>query len=173
MNEAIKKSVPSSAPWQQNYTVLYREFDGRELEVNVKVTQRDSDPFPYYAVNLEVFGYGKDMPTVKQAILDLLGGRDLIKHSVYTDPVNEPEAAQAPVQETTYIDCTPTWNAIGALVWRLAVSKEVKALQAMKSEVIKAFAMATALNEILPTLPEDQAMAIIRKIEADTKSFTG
>lgn len=54
------------------------------------------------------------------------------------------------------IDMTPTWSEVGTLFFQLALSREVKALQAGKSEFLRGFAMATALNEILPDITDAQ-----------------
>jgi hypothetical protein len=58
------------------------------------------------------------------------------------------------------IDMTPTWSEVGNLFFRLAESREVKALQAGKSEFLRGFAMATALNELMPALSEEQCAQV-------------
>jgi hypothetical protein len=54
------------------------------------------------------------------------------------------------------IDLTPTWSEVGHIFFRLAVSNERRALEAGKSEFVRGFAMATALNEVLPELTDEQ-----------------
>lgn len=57
------------------------------------------------------------------------------------------------------IDITPTWGEIGLMLFRFAVSKEVKAFAAARTEYAKAFAAAQALQDIQKSLtPEQQAI---------------
>jgi hypothetical protein len=61
--------------------------------------------------------------------------------------------------ETTpgrFIDVTPTWGEIGLLFIRLAMSKELRALEAAKPEFAKAFALAAAMVAINGTLNDTQ-----------------
>ncbi|GJH39049.1 hypothetical protein CBA19CS91_39850 [Paraburkholderia hospita] len=59
-------------------------------------------------------------------------------------------------ETTMTIDMTPTWGQIGAMYVRLAESKEVKAIRALRPEVARAFAAAQALQAINDTLTEEQ-----------------
>lgn len=54
----------------------------------------------------------------------------------------------------TRVDITPTWGAIGLLVWRLIASREWRALAAYREELARVFAMAQALTDIAKDLPE-------------------
>lgn len=63
--------------------------------------------------------------------------------------------ATADQAEVAY-DMTPTWGEVGLLMWRLAISREVKALEAGKSEFQKAFAGMEVLNQLLRTLTPEQ-----------------
>jgi hypothetical protein len=58
------------------------------------------------------------------------------------------------------IDLTPTWPEVGALFFTLARSKEVRAIEAGKSEFLRAFAMAGALNDLMPDLSDAQRETI-------------
>ncbi|AEV26951.1 hypothetical protein Dsui_2600 [Azospira oryzae PS] len=52
----------------------------------------------------------------------------------------------------TTINLTPTWGDIGLLAYRLAVSNEEKALAHLRPDFARAFAMAEALKQLMPTL---------------------
>ena len=65
--------------------------------------------------------------------------------------------------ETThgrYIDVTPTWGEIGLLFIRLAMSKELGALEAAKPEFAKAFALAASMVAIHGTLNDTQRATV-------------
>jgi hypothetical protein len=70
------------------------------------------------------------------------------------------------------IDMTPTWGQIGAMYVRLAESKEVKAIRAMRSEVARAFSAAQALQAIHSTLTDEQS-AIVAKTITDELTKQG
>lgn len=65
------------------------------------------------------------------------------------------------------IDMTPTWGEIGNLFMRLALSNEVRALEAMKSEVARAMASAQALIAIQKTLTDEQHAIVAKTITAE------
>lgn len=65
--------------------------------------------------------------------------------------------------EPRYIDVTPTWGEIGLLFYRLATSKEVKAIKAGRSEFARAFALAQAVVALKPTLTDAQ-QALLAKV---------
>lgn len=67
----------------------------------------------------------------------------------------------------TTIDLTPTWGEIGNLYARLAVSNEQKAMEAMRSEVARAFAAAEALQQIQKLLPADLRETAFKVIEVE------
>jgi len=67
------------------------------------------------------------------------------------------------------IDMTPTWGEIGLLTWRLIVSQEIPALQAYRSEIARAFAMAEALNQLGAQLSEQQLGERDRIISAEMR----
>lgn len=73
--------------------------------------------------------------------------------------------------EPKTIDMTPTWGEVGLLFYRLAVSKEVKALQAAKSEFARAFAAAQALQDIRKTLTNEQAAIVSKTITTELAKF--
>lgn len=82
------------------------------------------------------------------------------------------EQADARVrQKPETIDLTPTWGEAGLLFYRLAVSKEVKALQAAKSEFARAFAAAQALQAISKTLTDEQSAIVAKTIEVEISKF--
>ncbi|WP_051953900.1 hypothetical protein [Xenophilus azovorans] len=66
-------------------------------------------------------------------------------------------------------DMTPTWGEIGLLTWRLIVSQEIRALQAYRSEIARAFAMAEALNRLSAQLSEAQREERDRIIGAEMR----
>lgn len=70
------------------------------------------------------------------------------------------------------IDLTPTWGEIGNMYTRLAESKEVKAIQGMRSEVARAFAAAQALQTIQSQLP-DELNELACKVVADEMKKQG
>lgn len=74
--------------------------------------------------------------------------------------------APAGVRQVDTIDMTPTWGEMGTLLCRLVRSNEVKALKTMWPEVAKAFAMAQAAKEVMPTLHPD-TQATMRQIMQD------
>jgi hypothetical protein len=61
---------------------------------------------------------------------------------------------------------TPSWQAIGSIFYRLAVSNEVRALESGKGEWDRAFGMAEALSKLWGELTDEQrakALTIIDK----------
>lgn len=64
------------------------------------------------------------------------------------------------------IDMTPSWGDVGMLHKRLVVSREYKALIAFQPEVARAFAMAQALNDLMPSLTEEQRTTLSKGIVA-------
>lgn len=54
------------------------------------------------------------------------------------------------------IGLTPTWGEIGSSLWYLATSGQMVALNHMRSEHARAFAMAEAFAKLLPDLTEEQ-----------------
>lgn len=77
------------------------------------------------------------------------------------------DAATAPATQVGTIDMTPTWGEIGNLFMRLALSNEVRAIEAMKSEVARAMASAQALIAIQKTLTDDQQAIVAKTIAAE------
>lgn len=67
------------------------------------------------------------------------------------------------------IDMTPTWSEIGSIFYRFAVSGETAAVRAAHSEYVRAFAMATMLNELMPELTDEQCERIHAGIAAELK----
>lgn len=66
-----------------------------------------------------------------------------------------------------FIDMTPTWGEIGLLFMRLALSKEVRALQAAMPEIARAFALASAFVAIKDTLNESQRVKAAETINLE------
>ena len=62
---------------------------------------------------------------------------------------------------------TPTWGEIGNLFMRLALSNEVRAIEAMKSEIAKAMAGAQALIAIQKTLTDEQQAIVAKTLTAE------
>ena len=60
------------------------------------------------------------------------------------------------------IDMTPSWGEIGLLVKRLAFSAEDRALRHIWPEAAKAFASAQALNDLMPSLSEEQRTLVVK-----------
>lgn len=57
---------------------------------------------------------------------------------------------------TPRINMAPSWGNIGSMFYRLAVSKEVRAISAGHHEFAKAFALAEALSEVIGELTPEQ-----------------
>ena len=54
------------------------------------------------------------------------------------------------------IGLTPTWGEVGNSLWHFATSGQMVALNYMRSEYARAFAMAEAFAKLLPDLTEEQ-----------------
>lgn len=54
------------------------------------------------------------------------------------------------------IDMTPTWGEIGSSLWHFATSNQMFALNHLRSEHARAFAMAEAFAKLLPDLTDEQ-----------------
>lgn len=54
------------------------------------------------------------------------------------------------------IDMTPSWGEVGLLVWRLAISGETKALDAVRDDFAKVFAAMEAVKQLKPTFTPEQ-----------------
>lgn len=61
--------------------------------------------------------------------------------------------AKVPVET---IDLTPSWGDVGNIVHRLAAGGDADVIVKMKPDIAQAFAMASALKALLPTLTEEQ-----------------
>lgn len=65
---------------------------------------------------------------------------------------------------TKTIDITPTWGEVGLIYHRLAASGERKAMVAARPEFARAFAAASALNALVPTLTDEQQALMAKTI---------
>lgn len=62
------------------HIVRYVDFNGEALEATIDIHEPAGMPDMFYACNLLRFGCGKNRPTIRGAINDLLGGRQLLSH---------------------------------------------------------------------------------------------
>lgn len=67
------------------------------------------------------------------------------------------------------IDLTPTWGDIGLLITRLALSKEVRAIEAARPEIARAFALASALVAINDTLTDEQQALVSAAVDLEMR----
>lgn len=65
------------------------------------------------------------------------------------------------------IDITPTWGEWGNFYTRLAASKEVKAIEALRPDLARALAAAQALQAIRGTLNDAQQAIVSSTITAE------
>lgn len=54
------------------------------------------------------------------------------------------------------IDLTPTWGEVGNNLWYLAMSNQLDALNYVRNEYARAFAMAEVFAKLFPDMTEEQ-----------------
>lgn len=62
------------------HIVRYVDFNGETCESTMDIHEPAGMPDTFYACNLSQFGCGKNCPTIRGAINDLLGGRQLLSY---------------------------------------------------------------------------------------------
>ena len=67
------------------------------------------------------------------------------------------------------IDMTPSWGEVGLLLWRLARSGEINALEAARKDYMRAFAGMEVLNQLLRTFTPEQR-AVYERVMAEEKA---